>query len=153
MRIALASDAHRHAHYCQKLIQALPPVDALCFLGDMDADADLLQSLLSEAQPGAAFIAVSGNNDFCSRRARTIEMHFGAVKALLTHGHLFPSQGALLRRAAGQGCALACYGHTHIQKLEVVDGITLLNPGALRDGRWALAELDAGVEARLMLLK
>ncbi|MDR0896442.1 MAG: metallophosphatase family protein [Oscillospiraceae bacterium] len=152
MRIALASDVHRHTHYCQALIQALPPVDALCFLGDMDADADLLQSLLRDKQPGAAFVAVVGNNDFCSRRARTIEMHFGNVKALLTHGHLFPSQGALLRRAAGQGCALVCCGHTHIPRLETKEGITLLNPGALRDGRWALAELDQGIQARLLTL-
>ncbi|MDR0930060.1 MAG: YfcE family phosphodiesterase [Oscillospiraceae bacterium] len=152
MRIALASDAHRRDYYCRALINTLPPVDALCFLGDMDADADLLQALLRDKQPSAAFIAVVGNNDYCSRRARTIEMHFGDVKALLTHGHLFYSRGELLRRAAGQGCALVCHGHTHIPKLETIEGITLINPGALRDGRWALAELDQGIQARLMTL-
>lgn len=143
---ALVSDAHGDRRRMDALLNALPPVDALYFLGDMDKDAEYLDWGLKERQPCAAFVAVAGNNDPFSRRARTVTLAVEAIRVMLTHGHLFTairlSPKALAREAARQGCALACYGHTHRPLDKRVDGVRVVNPGALKDGDWALVTVD-----------
>ena len=44
----------------------------------------------------------------------------------------------MARRAYELGCDIVCYGHTHVARKEIVDGILEVNPGSLahsRDGR------------------
>ena len=59
--------------------------------------------------------------------------------------------GPLLGRAREVGAALAIFGHTHIQTLEGHEGILLLNPGALRDGAFAIVEIDSQGEINCRL--
>ncbi len=156
MKIACASDAHGARDSMQRLIRTLPKVDAFCFLGDCDADADFLELLLKDAQPNAAFIAVAGNNDLASQRAGTIEMYFDETRALITHGHLFRvklSMLPLLYRARERACALVLFGHTHCPCDETSDGVRLVNPGALNRGQWALIETGEEIRVQLLLVR
>lgn len=148
MTLALVSDAHGARRKMDALLTVLPAVDAMCFLGDMDADAEYLDWGLREYQPRADFYAVSGNNDPFSQRPRTLMLDFGGAKTLLTHGHLFrgirQSPARLAEHARRLGCALAMYGHTHVPLDETIDGVRIVNPGALTLGRWALLTITCG---------
>lgn len=148
MRIAVVSDTHGARRYMDDMLEALPEVDALCFLGDMEKDADYLDWGLRERQPGAAFYAVAGNNDPFSQQEKTSIHVFGGVRAMLTHGHLFAgirlSRRALAAKAAQLDVRLVLYGHTHRQQSEEIDGVTLANPGALMDGSWLLLQIENG---------
>lgn len=152
MRIACASDAHRAFEKDALLVDSLPRVGALCFLGDVDDDAEVLAPLLAQKQPRALFYAVAGNNDPLSSRAKTLTIDLGGTRAMLTHGHLFRSRRAMAKAAKEQGCGLVLYGHTHTQSAEVIAGVHVVNPGALRAGQWALLEIGDAIEIRMMEL-
>jgi len=153
MRIACASDAHRAHEKEERLIGLLPRVDAFCFLGDVDSDADCLGLLLKIKQPHALFYAVAGNNDPCSERARTLTLPLGPVHAMLTHGHLFRTRQAMAAFAGERGCQLLLYGHSHKPLYEVIRGVHVINPGALMSGQWALIDMDETTRApRVQLL-
>ncbi len=153
MIVACASDAHGARDALHRMIDLLPQVDAFCYLGDRDADGDLIEALLSQRQPAAAFFAVAGNNDLISDRALTVETELSRARALLTHGHLFgvkQSPMRLLYAAKERGRDLALFGHTHEAYSECVDGVWLVNPGALFRGRWALIEIGDALCVRHM---
>ena len=155
MRIACASDAHGAKDRLKRLIDALPRVDALCFLGDMEADGDLLEALLRERQPKALFLQVAGNNDFATALPKTVETFLGETKVLITHGHLFQVKRTmlpLLLRARERECALALFGHTHAPLDLSQDGVRLVNPGALNKGEWALIEIQGKVIVKMQTL-
>ena len=44
--------------------------------------------------------------------------------------------------ASKQSVNLVCFGHTHKQFLQITEGTTLLNPGSLRNGDYAVVSLD-----------
>lgn len=145
MLIAICSDAHGARRHMDALLENLPEIDALCFLGDMERDAVYLHYGLQEVQPRAAFYAVRGNNDPFSREAETLELTLSGTRTLLTHGHLYQVKtqlAPLARRASARHCSLALYGHTHIPLDSTISGVRLINPGALMRGLWALLSID-----------
>lgn len=148
MIIAVASDAHGANRQMDALLERLPAIDVFCFLGDVDKDGAYLDYGLQEMQPKAQFYAVAGNNDPFSRLPKAIQLDFDGVKTLITHGHLYSgirlSPMPLARQARQLGIQLAFYGHTHVQADETEEGVRLVNPGALSQGRWALATVEAG---------
>lgn len=153
MTIAVASDAHGARRMMDAMLAQLPSIDAFCFLGDMDKDAEYLDWGLREYQPQAALYAVAGNNDPFSRRPGTVEVTFGQVKTMMTHGHLFrgirSSRHALAAYAAKREVPLVLYGHTHHAADEEIDGVRLINPGALMHGHWMLLRISGtGVEVQ-----
>ena len=78
-------------------------------------------------------VAVKGNCDDCNfKREEIVEIE--GVKILATHGDLYGVKRDLLPitlRAKELGCSLVCYGHTHYATAEDIDGLTLINPGAI----------------------
>ena len=75
------------------------------------------------------------------------------VKVYMTHSqHMrYPNRTMnLVQKAKEHGCNLVLFGHTHVFDFEVVEGITLVNPGSLhhnRDGSnpcYALITVDQG---------
>lgn len=145
MTVALVSDAHGAVRNMDVLLEALPPVDALCFLGDMDKDGQYLAYGMEEKQPKADFFAVAGNNDPFSQLPKTQVLAFGGVQVLITHGHLFhgvrSSRRTLATQAKRLGCALALYGHTHVPADECIAEVRCVNPGALMQGEYALLQI------------
>lgn len=146
MLIAVCNDAHGARGNMDDLLDALPEIDALCFLGDMDKDAEYLDWGLREKQPGAAFHAVAGNNDPFSHRARAMELTFGGIPVFITHGHMYSgirsSRRVLAAAMQSMRARLVLYGHTHIRQDETIGGIRLINPGALMRGEWALLRFE-----------
>ena len=78
-------------------------------------------------------VAVKGNCDDCNfKRDEIVEIE--GVKCLITHGDLYGVKRDLLPitlRAKELGCQLVLYGHTHYAMAEDIDGLTLINPGAI----------------------
>ena len=55
------------------------------------------------------------------------------IKIFACHGHKFSVKTTLAKlaaRAKELGCAVALYGHTHRARADIIDGVTLINPGA-----------------------
>ena len=78
-------------------------------------------------------VAVKGNCDFVSfSREEVVEIE--GVNILATHGDLYGVKRDLLPlyyRAKELDCQLALYGHTHYATAEDIDGLALINPGAI----------------------
>ena len=147
MNILVVSDAHGCRDAMTRLLRTQTGFDCLCFLGDCDRDADYLRDLLARERPRADFYAVSGNCDFLPAYAPHLTAQFENARVFLTHGHHYRVKQRLDLLAAAaleRDCAFALYGHTHRAADETDFGVRLINPGALREGCYALLTLGPG---------
>lgn len=147
MELLIFSDSHGNTSGMRRVLsRQISYPDAICFLGDGLADAQILES----EYPG--WYCVRGNCDWGSvgeeyptERILTQEGH----KLLLTHGHTFSvksSFSALLSHAVELGADIILYGHTHepmnqmIAAGETLAGVCvprdtyLFNPGSIGKG-------------------
>ncbi|GHU71702.1 phosphoesterase [Clostridia bacterium] len=156
IRLAAASDAHGSRENMNRLLQALPPIDMFCYLGDTAADASYLRAALATRQPDAAFHSVSGNVGPDYDEPAELTLRLSGFKLLMVHGHILRVKLTtmfLAERAKAVGAQIALYGHTHIPDAAMWrDGVMLINPGALRDGRYALITLRDDVQPDVRLL-
>lgn len=138
--IAIFADTHGNRQSFAKAIEmasANGSVDAALHLGDHAADAVLLE----EMRPEWPYFAVRGNNDYTEKDVpMEILLSVGNRKIYASHGHYHSASiraGKLAERALRLGADIAAYGHTHIARIETVDGVTVINPGSAaypRDG-------------------
>lgn len=81
-------------------------------------------------------VIVKGNCDFDFGLEDIKIFEINNLKILLVHGH---RQGVkkdlkrLVEVCRDQKVDWCIYGHTHIQNIEIIDGITFINPGSLKD--------------------
>ena len=131
MKILVVSDTHRRDENLQLVIEQEKPFDMLIHLGDAEGSEHWIPEWAGE---GCMMAMVLGNNDFFSNLERELEVEIGPHKAFLTHGHYYGvSMGpeGLADEAKSRGCDIAMYGHTHRPFLNVINGVTVLNPGSL----------------------
>ena len=138
MKLLILSDTHRSLGFACEAIEKEAP-DAVIHLGDHLGDAEDL----SFAYQDPDFYYVPGNCDYAPTVPQMLTLEFDGVRIFATHGHLFGVKReltALADAARERGAQLALFGHTHVQCLETIGGVTLLNPGAAgRFGRAATA--------------
>ncbi len=141
------SDSHGSTGRLQSILmmsEEYGPFDGVIHLGDGCRDLDRYRAHLPPV------IQMYGNCDALyaspdTPACRIAEL--GGVKALLTHGHtLYVHSGTdgLLNRALREGASVALYGHTHKPKIENRGGVMIMNPGAAKDGQWAVLTLKNG---------
>ncbi len=131
MKILVVSDTHRRDENLRLVIEQEKSFDMLIHLGDAEGSEHWIPEW---AGAGCMMAMVLGNNDFFSNLERELEIEIGPHKALLTHGHYYGvtmGPEGLAEEAKSRGCDIAMYGHTHRPFLNVIDGITVLNPGSL----------------------
>ncbi len=144
-RIGVVSDSHMlFDDQLRQIADALAQrnVSRLIHLGDGQMDWDRLEKRL-----GLLLTKVAGNCDDRHDVAQETVIAVSGAKILLCHGHRFSVKSGLLRlklRAEELGCRVALYGHTHMQAAAWDGGILLLNPGALKDGRFSVLTVDDG---------
>ena len=173
MKIAIASDIHGSAYWAERLMRAIETeqVDRVVLLGDVlyhgprnDLPREYAPKkvipLLNEFAKTGALLAVRGN---CEAEVDQMVLDFPCLSDFsqvwadghllhLSHGHLAgnsPDQPPALP----QGSALLT-GHTHIKRLELVDGVMFVNPGSTsipKDGCASYAVYENGVFALKML--
>ena len=128
MKLLILSDTHRSLGFACEAIEKEAP-DAVIHLGDHLGDAEDL----SFAYQDPDFYYVPGNCDYAPTVPQMLTLEFDGVRIFATHGHLFGVKReltALADAARERGAQLALFGHTHVQCLETIGGVTLLNPGA-----------------------
>ena len=131
MKILVVSDTHRKDDILKLVLSEECPLDMLIHLGDAEGSEHFIPDWVN---PECRMEMVLGNNDFFSRLDREREIDIAGHKAFITHGHYYGvSMGpeGLVDEAKSRGCDIAMYGHTHRPFLDVIDGVTVLNPGSL----------------------
>ena len=131
MKILVVSDTHRKDDNLKLVLSEECPLDMLIHLGDAEGSEHFIPGWVN---PECRMEMVLGNNDFFSRLDREREIDIAGHKAFITHGHYYGvSMGpeGLGDEAKSRGCDIAMYGHTHRPFLDVIDGVTVLNPGSL----------------------
>jgi putative phosphoesterase len=166
VEIGLVSDTHlpdRLPALPAALFDALRGVDLVLHAGDVGALA-----VLDDLSALAPVVAVHGNDD-TEEAQRELPYQqviaFGGTRLLLCHTHI-PDRAQelanrrddawllkLQRRAAWArraGASILVYGHTHVAMAHTVDGVLLVNPGALAAPNFATRQRRVSV-ARLTL--
>ena len=116
MKIIVVSDTHRDTEILEK-ITSITNADFYLHAGDSCLPQELIRP----------FISVRGNCDsYLYDISKTLD--FG-VNIYITHGHLF-SRARIIKNAKANNCKIAIYGHTHVARVEEIDGIYLINPGS-----------------------
>ncbi|MDE7265221.1 MAG: YfcE family phosphodiesterase, partial [Clostridia bacterium] len=102
--------------------------DIIIHLGDTSADGAYIRNKFPHT------LLLNGNCDpvKLGENERVIEVE--GLKIFACHGHLYSVKSTLLKlaaRAKELGCKIALYGHTHRAREDFIEGVTLINPGAL----------------------
>ena len=131
--ILIISDYHKQEEKVLELINKYNPSHIFC-CGDGESEEEFYQV--------NNIISVRGNCDYINLPlVRVIEIE--GRKILMTHGHLHNVHFDIFKLyllAVENGVSYVLYGHTHNQILEEYEGITFINPGALKDGSYALID-------------
>lgn len=122
------SDTHGNRAAIDELFPLFAENDIIVHLGDTSADGNYIRNKF----PAKTHV-INGNCETSpigdDEEIITVE----AVKILLCHGHKYSVKHTLFKlaeRARELGCQIALYGHTHDARVDEIDGVTLINPGA-----------------------
>ena len=137
MRILVFSDSHGRVQPMLDAVEIYRP-DAVFHLGDVVQDGEKV----SLAFPKVPFYRVRGNCDEdrpdCAEE-NVIRLDGKTIFCL--HGHTRYVQSTLtyaVAEARAEGADLLLYGHTHRPLEDDYDGLSVINPGAVKDGSCAL---------------
>lgn len=150
-RMIVVSDTHGDRRSLQAVIDAHPDADLLVHLGDGAADLQAVDNPLR-------CIRVAGNCDFAADLPDSEEFRAAGHVFFATHGHRYGVKADLYRlscAARQREAAAVLFGHTHCPTDLYDEGLHLINPGSLRDGRYAIVDVDphGGLVASLARLR
>lgn len=156
MKLLVVSDSHGRVQNILSAIEKETP-DKIIFAGDGLRDFEKIEegefltfpnTLDSVSGVDEKIIKVAGNCDYFYNEAPlTTIKDFGAVRTFITHGHLFKAKfglGGICKEAKLSNCKLAIFGHTHSQHFENIEDITLVNPGSIANGKYAVIKITDG---------
>jgi putative phosphoesterase len=130
--IGLISDTHGLLR--PDVHAALEGVELILHAGDVGG-----QEVLEELSIIAPVQAVLGNTDAAWEPGLvpSLDLTLGGLRVHVSHGHELgrPRAAAL---AAAYDADVIVYGHTHVQRLDRVDGRLVVNPGAAGPRRFDL---------------
>lgn len=143
-KIAVISDSHGGKVRLEMFarIARQENFDAIIHCGDGVSDAKWLAKEL-----GTEVKYVAGNCDFFGKDVRELVFSCGGVHMLAVHGDLYSVKWDLspLSYYAEEKCAqLVLFGHTHQPFAGYAGGVMMVNPGALKDGRYAELQIENG---------
>ena len=144
LKIAVISDSHGGKVRLDmfRRIAEQEKYDAIIHCGDGVSDAKWLAKNL-----GCEVKVVAGNCDFYGREVRELVVNYGNVRMLAVHGDMYDVKWELTRLSyyAEEKCVnVALFGHTHQPFAGWVGGVMMVNPGALKDGRYAELHIRDG---------
>jgi len=135
-KICLISDSHGYKNRVESLVYE-NDYDYIFFMGDGLRDFEDID--LNNIKK------VSGNCDLFNFEAITMFVNINKNKIMITHGHEYKaklSKALMLKTAKENNCNIVCFGHTHKQFCEYIDDILFVNPGALKNGEYALLTIN-----------
>ncbi len=131
MKILLLSDSHTDTNRIDDALAQCGKIDMIIHCGDVERDFEYITYV---APPHLAMLSVSGNNEWYAEKPYFRAVELAGLRFYITHGHLERVKAGfqgLLRKAGENDCQVVLFGHTHKRCDEKVDGIRLINPGAL----------------------
>ena len=156
MKILVVADTHKNFEVLDLCVKKNPDADMIIHLGDGEHEFNDIRS----KYPQTAMIYVRGNCDFGNHN----EVHVakaGGYRIFCCHGHtlgVHDGLGDLVATAKKNKCSIALYGHTHLYKTEVIDGVFVMNPGSLDSPRnhnkptFGVIELDEDGKIKMNIL-
>lgn len=141
MKVLIVSDSHLHLDGLIKIYDKVNP-DAVICAGDHSKDCEELSFVRDKAE----YYIVKGNCDYFDygfEEELTLELCGKSI--YVTHGHLYGvkrSYEQLKEAAKNLNREIVIFGHTHIPYYEEDKGIHYFNPGAARDNRYGVLEID-----------
>lgn len=133
MKILVVADTHKNFEVLDLCVKKNQDADMIIHLGDGEHEFDDIRSMY----PQKAMIYVGGNSDFGTHELTHIAKVDG-YKIFCCHGHTLGVHDGLeylVATAKKNGCNIALYGHTHLYKTELIDGVFVMNPGSLDSPR------------------
>lgn len=129
--ILIISDYHKHERRVLELIEKYNPEYTLCC-----GDGESKDSFYQENN----IISVKGNCDLANLELVKL-IDIDEYKIVMVHGHnhnVYFDTYKLYLLAKEHGRNMVLYGHTHIAEIDEYDGVTIINPGALKEGNYAI---------------
>lgn len=136
-KILVVSDSHKNPKTIEEMVMIESP-DCFIFCGDLLKDLETLNF-------SGNLYAVKGNWDFRSHEKGEKIVEIDGKRLFITHGNKYNIKKDLCllkNRASELNCNIVCYGHTHMQKLDVVQSVTYVNPGLAKIGNYAIIEIN-----------
>lgn len=127
--IVVLSDTHGNRKAIDGIDGVLAECDTIIHLGDTSSDG----SYICGKYPDKTVI-VNGNCDIPKLGGEEAVIEIENLRIFACHGHTYSVKTTLARlaeKAKNSDCALALYGHTHEAREDVIDGVTLINPGCM----------------------
>lgn len=140
-KLGVMADSHRNNGNIREALKRMEDCALILHLGDHDSDMDAFYL------PESRFMSVPGNCDPLSFAPGLRIFERDGVRVLMTHGDAYGVKYSLMRlslKARETGAALVLYGHSHAQRVDEDGGVILLNPGALKNGDYAIVTLNEG---------
>lgn len=159
MRALVMSDIHGDDFTLRWMLEQawklVGHVDAYICLGDGVHEFQRAENFIRAHDEQALMYCVRGNCDFAVGDVpERMIISFGGANIFLTHGHYYRVKSTMtyLRDAAREAeCPIVLYGHTHHAEVDT-SGPLMINPGAAKDNRLALIEVNNG-KPRVQLLE
>lgn len=152
MKLLVLSDNHGDETLMDE-VYALYEDEIDVWLHCGDSEFNTLHPMWNIFQP------VGGNMDETNAYELESVRRFNEHRIMIVHGHEHHvNQGfdVLVESAKQKEVRFVFYGHTHIPKVDVIDGICLVNPGSLTQprgemniGSYVIAEIDSDTHARI----
>ncbi len=127
--ITVISDTHGNRADVRKLDGVFAESNYIIHLGDVSGDGAAIYSAYPEKT-----VVINGNCDPAKFGEDEVVLEIEGIKIFATHGHLYSvksGRARLAQRANELGCRIALYGHTHRADESELEGVTLINPGAM----------------------
>ena len=145
-RMLIVSDSHHDRDRLERIpaVCRAEKVDRVLHLGDNASDGEELSCTCP-----VRVIYITGNCDpFAFNVPDEAWETVGADEYLMSHGHAYGVKrglDALANHVRQLGLKGAFYGHTHQRSAGYVQGVYLLNPGALENGSACVVSVENGV--------
>jgi putative phosphoesterase len=125
MKLVVFSDIHGNKMILERILSFNPDSDYFISLGDTEVSHDYLENL--------DILAVKGNYPRDPGFDYEGELEVEGRRIFFTHGHKYKIRNGikkLFQKGMSGNYDLVLYGHTHIPEVNVINGVTLVNPGS-----------------------
>lgn len=144
MRIVVISDSHKREGSLLDIVERhLNNADLFIHLGDIDSDVDTLLMLY----PDLNIKRVAGNNDWYSTHPDSQLITFADKNIFFAHGHTYGVKHGyerIIQKAKDVKADICLFGHTHTPYIDRIDGICLMNPGAVCNNSYGIIDIAGG---------
>ena len=134
IRILIISDSHGNLNNVMQVLKKENNIDIILHLGDTIQDAISIM----ETSKDIEFHYVGGNDDNRQKQPKEKIIEGMGGKIFITHGHLYNIKRSfdnIILKSKELKVDIAIFGHNHIQKCIVNDGIIFINPGSISEPR------------------